>query len=384
MPHDAILFVIDTLNTGGAEKSLLDILSRFRQFRPIICHVYPGEELASEYRARGVEVISLNIPLNYHILRAARALRAVMEKYKPSIVHSTLWRADVICRLALIGKKIPLVNSFVNNSYHASRYKNASPAQRIKLYAVQAIDAITAPRADLFISNSRAIMESNCRALRILEKKVRVVYRGRSFDYPVLTAAERDRVRRENHWDGRKIFLNVGRLLDRKGQLDLIKAFAELQNEGARDCLLLVAGEGPFRPNLEKEIVDKGLGGSVVLLGNRTDVFTLLQIADYFIFPSHYEGLPGALIEAMIARIPIIASSIPENLECVNAGSAHLFEAGSVPDLQRAIGAAIQSIDANSEKTSQAYSEALEKFDLNRIAESYEGIYKQLLSQRVS
>lgn len=380
MSRDVILFVIDTLNTGGAEKSLLDILSRFRDFRPVICHVYPGAELASEYQNRGIEVVSLDIPLNYHFYRAVRALRAVMEKYKPSVVHSTLWRSDIICRLAVAGTGVPLVNSFVNNSYHPSRYKKSAITQGLKLAVVQFIDAITAGRADLFVSNSRAIMVSNCKALRIPESKVRVVYRGRSFEYPVLSSGERELIRRENHWSGRKIFLNVSRLLDRKGQLDLIRAFAILKKQDALDFVLLIAGEGPFRSTLEKEIAGAGLEGSVKLLGNRADVFTLLQTADYFIFPSHYEGLPGALIEAMIARIPIVASAIPENLECVNAASAHLFEAGSSTDLMRAITAVIRNTAGNAEKTENAYRDAREKFDLDKIAEHYEMIYKKLLS----
>jgi glycosyltransferase involved in cell wall biosynthesis len=117
----------------------------------------------------------------------------------------------------------------------------------------------------------------------------------------------------------------------------------------------------------------------VKLLGNRNDIPRLLSIADSFVFPSHYEGLPGALIEAMMAKVPIIASRIPENLECVNDSSATLHGPGDIQDLAKAIHTVLLSPNEFKNKAQKAHSDALLKFNLASIASQYEETYDKLL-----
>ena len=375
-----VLFVIDTLATGGAEKSILEIASRFREYQPVVCHIYNDESLKAAYQEKGIEVISLGVPGRYNFRLAAQRLSHVIDRLKPAIVHSTLFRSDVICRWLKGSNKIPLINSLVNNSYHPSRYRNASAIMRMKLMFVQAIDAFTAPRADLFISNSEAITLSNAKALKIPLHKIRVIYRGRDYkDFGNIPPARVESIRASLGLKNEKIVVNTGRLLERKGQLDLIRAFANARFVDPQ-TILLIAGEGPHRSVLEHEIQLLNIGDRVRLLGNRNDVPELLSIADCFAFPSHYEGLPGALIEAMMAGVPIIASDIPENLECVDRDAATIYASGDLQGLTASLESVINSSRDLREQTARARLLALEKFDIGAIAMKYENLYSQLLN----
>ncbi|HEY9005611.1 MAG TPA: glycosyltransferase [Ohtaekwangia sp.] len=379
MKSKKVLFLIDTLNTGGAEKSLLDILPQFKTYIPIVCHVYKGEELKDKYMARGIQVYSLNIPPPYNFSKAIAGVTEVVRKCKPDIIHSSLFRSDIISRVVASRLKVPLINSLINNSYHPSRFRNAGFVMKLKLKGVQLIDALTAGKVDLFISNSEAIRHSNAKALGIPLEKIKVIYRGRNVqDFQNIPVSETELLKNELYIQHQTVILNVSRLLDRKGQIDLLHAFKIIRKDHT-DTILLIAGDGPHRKLIEQAIADLELNEHVKLLGNRSDVPRLLSVADCFVFPSHYEGLPGALIEAMMAKVPIVASRIPENMECVDNTSATLHKPGDIQDLATAMSIALTSSEINN-KVFNAYAQAMAKFDLQSIVEQYEKTYDDLLT----
>jgi glycosyltransferase involved in cell wall biosynthesis len=376
-----ILFVIDTLQVGGAEVSLLEILSRFTRYEPVMCHIYPGAELAPRYGAAGVKVIGLNLPGHYNFSAGARALEKVIQDYSPAIVHSTLFRADIITRLCRKPKGVPLVSSFVNNSYHRDRYAKMGMVGKLKLRGVQLMDAISARRVDFFVSNSEEIKERSASDLWLNRKKIQVIYRGRRIEnFQGISVKQVAKLKESLGVKDRRIVLNVSRLLDRKGQLDLVRAFAQVKKM-VPDVHLLIAGEGSFRMVLEKEMDQLNIRGSISLLGNRSDVPELLGIADMFVFPSYYEGLPGALVEAMMAKVPIVASNIPENFECVGSDGALLFKRGDLDELVRQMNLCLNDSNGNQRRIETSFQASVSKFEISNVVAQYERMYDELLRQ---
>jgi glycosyltransferase involved in cell wall biosynthesis len=104
------------------------------------------------------------------------------------------------------------------------------------------------------------------------------------------------------------VLLSVGRLDAQKGQTDLVCAAAGVHAERP-DVRVLIAGEGPERQRLKELIRAFGLIHTVLLLGHRTDVPRLMSAADVFVFPSHFEGTPFAMLEAMSHGLPVIAAA---------------------------------------------------------------------------
>ena len=90
---------------------------------------------------------------------------------------------------------------------------------------------------------------------------------------------------------------------------------------------LQLIGEGELRKKLEVKINDLGLRSKIKLLGRRNDVPVILKNSDFFVFPSYYEGLGGALVEAFAAKLPCVCSSIPVLKEVVGKEDGSLFAA---------------------------------------------------------
>ena len=374
-----VLYLIDSLQTGGAEKSLVTIASKIKRLKPVFVYVYDGNLLEKKLREHEIEVYSLNIDREYNFKKAVEELLPLVKKINPDIIHSTLFNSDIIARKLKKRYPVILINSFVNNSYLQERYKKLSWLNKIKLFAFQQYDRLSSSNVDLFISNSEAIKVSNAAALKISLDKIKVIHRGRDISiYEDIENSQLYYLRSELSLANETILLNVGRLLERKGQMDLLIAFKDLLNS-KNNLKLLIAGEGPYETTLREYISENGLDKKVHLLGNRSDIPELLKIAHFFVFPSWYEGLPGSLIEAMMAGLPIIASDIPENLECVTEESALIFKKGNSIDLLQKINWALENREKMYDKAETGKQLARNKFDINLIVEEYEATYLNLI-----
>jgi glycosyltransferase involved in cell wall biosynthesis len=377
-----VIYVIDTLEGYGAERSLVEIAVNMQDVTPVFVHLYNGDALRPMLEQHSIKVYSLDITSKYAYKEAIHLLSPIIEFERPDIIHSTLFRADMISRkIKNLFPNIILVGSFVSNSYGRRRYGQLSPLSQLKLFVTQLKDRQTSHNVDFFISNSETIKGTNSKALGVSPKKVKVIYRGRSLmESPLNTTNKILHLKKELGLVDKKVFLNVGRLQKGKGQADLIKAFSEAGKVN-KEIVLLVAGEGPYRDELEKLIHNRDLHDRVKLLGYREDVRELLAVADYFIFPSYYEGLPGALIEAIIAGKPLIVSRIEENIECVPPGNALFFQPGNIKELKSQIETALQLPDWK-ERTRSSRTHAEKFFNIKDVSNQYETFYRKIVKER--
>ncbi|MCP9199897.1 glycosyltransferase [Gramella sp. GC03-9] len=369
-----VLFIIDTLEVGGAERSILEIASRFSEYNPILVSLFEGDALKQEYIKRGIEVIGLDFKsgTKQHII--LNRLQAILDDKNPQIIHATLIRSCLISRKLKRKPSVKLINSLVNNTYGFQRYRTLSPVRATKLFYTQLRDFMSVSKVDYFFSNSETIKNTSVRALKIDTSKIKVIYRGR--DPEVFIDVDADVLRKDLKKLNETLYTCVGRLIGRKGQLDLVAAFSEHLEKHPNSKLLLV-GEGPLRNDLEAKITALDLEEKILLLGQRDDIPEILTLTDYFIFPSYYEGLPGALVEAMFSKTPIVASGIPENLECINGDTSLTFKAGDIKDLVSKLN---EATDILWEKKLQlAYKKAIEDFSIKKIVNKYELTYDELI-----
>jgi glycosyltransferase involved in cell wall biosynthesis len=378
-----VLFLIDSLEGYGAEKSIVQIALHLEEVTPIFIHLYKGDKLKPSLELRGIKVYSLELDSETSVKEAVNSIIPIINKEKPEIIHSTLFRADVVARkLKQAFPGIFLVGSFVSNSYGVNRYKQLSPISRIKLFSTQLKDRMTAGKVDFFICNSKAIKKSNIRALGIPGNKVKVIYRGRCFEDYLPTTESVNLLKKELNLEDHIVFLNVSRLHRGKGQLDLLKAFKVLNAQNP-NTVLLIAGEGSFRGELEDLIKSLGLKKNVFLLGYREDVAKLLALADYFIFPTYFEGLPGALIEAIISKTPSIVSDIAENRECFVENGALFFQSGNIKELGNKMEEALIIRDWK-ERTESSLENARKNFEIKKVTLKYEELYIQIMEDRIA
>ena len=126
----------------------------------------------------------------------------------------------------------------------------------------------------------------------------------------------REAVRKSLGLEANLVVGHIGTLTTPKNHKFLLGVFAEIWKHRP-DAVLLSAGEGPLRPQIEEQIQDLGLEDSVRLLGNRRDVPDLLQAMDVFLFPSLHEGLPVSVVEAQAAGLPVLMSDAVTDEVCV-------------------------------------------------------------------
>ncbi len=327
-----VLLVINSLGTGGAERSLAELLPYLRQAGigvTVACLRHPKESAHGVHKAVEAHGVGVEVLPAAGFAGRALALRRVIRREAPDLVHTSLYMADQLGRLAALGTGVPVMSSLVNVSYGSTRSRLDPNLSPWKMGLVQAADAVT---ARLLTARFHAITKTAkahaVEQLGIAPERVTVVERGRSrarFGEP--TPERRQRARQAlGLADEDEVVLSVGRHYFQKGQRYLLEAGRLVARRRPRLRLLLAGIEGPMTPELEALAEEAPLrGGRVRFLGYREDVPDLLCAADVFAFPSLFEGLGGAMIEAMAMGVPVVASDIAPLREVSEGGSGALL-----------------------------------------------------------
>lgn len=141
---------------------------------------------------------------------------------------------------------------------------------------------------------------------------------------------------------GDSVLLAVGRLSKEKGHLDLLTAFACLRETHPElKCKLVIVGDGPERGTLEAAAQSKAIDVDVIFTGQISNVLPFYAAADVFVLPSHSEGSPNVLLEAMAANLPIVATAVGGVPEVVENNESALLVPANDP---QAVAAAIARV----------------------------------------
>lgn len=369
-----VLHVIDSLGLGGgAEHALAQQLPGLRDAG------IDGEVAVLTHRGFGLEetVTELGFPIHVlagpSIFRRVRSLRRLVEKTKPDVVHATLWDSCLTSRIALLGKRTPLINSIVNLTYDPVR-REFEGRTRWRDEIIRLIDAITIRRVDRIHALTEAVANDTVRALRVKRSKITVIPRGREGRSPQDVAAARKRVRSEMGLsDGVPVIITVGRQDHQKNQATLVRAFGIVLEEQPDARLWLVGRAGTQTSEIKAAVEELGETGGVIELGHRDDVSDLLCAADVFVFPSIYEGLGSAVIEAMSVPVPIVVSETPVLREVVDR--AGHFVGGTEGKLGSTIVDLLADQDERERLNAESRKRWAKQYSSNRITAATAAVY---------
>ena len=363
-----IVFAQDTLTDSGTERSHLQL---FRYFSPEIkVHVvyfYPDHTLLEEYKSHTASVTYLGSQKGFAWFRNFFSYVSFLRQATPDLMVSSLFRSNLLSRMASVVTGVPLIGTMVSDSYGEGKFREKSGLGRLKHRFIFFLDYLTSGIPVHWIANSNSVCKALSSHLNLSEERVTVIHRGRdSTRIPVW----KKRIPGDNQFR----FVYFGRLNKGKGLMELLTAFAQIQKKISSVELWLI-GEGRFRTALERSADELGISASVSFQGYRPNAVQMITECDCFIFPSWYEGFSGALIEAMMSGIPIIASDIPMNLEALKPNLHGLvFPVRDTASLTRCMITAIDDQKALMEMGQEARQEALRRFDLSVIASQYEQV----------
>lgn len=318
-----VLHVINRLLMSGAETSLREILltTQRQGLDHAIVVLAPDRNELDDVRAAGIPVHVPPRPLHSWLARVRHVMQAI-DAEAPDLVHTTLFDADVAGRVAARLTRTPALSSLVNTPYDPLATPQGNVA-KTKLWGVRQVDRFLSRHATTaFHAISQAAADAAVRDLGVELSRIFVVPRSRDLERLGAPSEERrEDVRRRLGIDAvRPVVLNVARHERQKGLEYLVRGVAEVRNV-VPSLLLLQAGREGNATSALSELVDQvGVSDQIRFLGFRDDVGDLLAAADVFVFPSLYEGLGGAVLEAMAMRVPIVASDIPALREVLDDG----------------------------------------------------------------
>ena len=306
--------------------------------------------ISAEAQRRGVEAVAL--PIAWKRPAGWLALRRWLAAERPDAVntHSSTdsWLA------ALAGAGAPIVRT-----RHISAPVGANPWNRW-LYGSAARRVVT---------TGEFLRKQLLRTLRLPEEHV----------ISIPTGIELKSFSRAPRADlgippGATVFGIVATLRSWKGHQDLLDAFSRIEREG--DFHLVIAGDGPQRPFLEKRIASP----RVHLLGHREDVPEVLAALDCFVLPSYAnEGVPQAIMQAMASGLPVISTRVGAITEAVREGETGVFVPPRDP---AALAAAMLDLARSPQKRADLGSAgrrvAQRDFSLERMLDRMEAVFRAL------
>lgn len=377
-----VLYVIDSLAPGGAESSLASLAPLYRR-RGIdleVAYLHDRSGLHDLLEAAGARLTSLaGTGGRAGWIRRASAL---VRDRRPDLVHTTLFEADLVGRLAAASARVPVVSSIVTVGY--GRSMRQEPGIRpVRLWGAQLADAATARLVRRFHAVSGHVADVMAPRLLVPRSRFEVVPRGR--DPQALGVRTPQRTERARAMlgaaPGDRLLLAVARHEYAKG-LDVALRALPLVRAEAPSARLLVAGrEGNHTVALLALAAGLGLGDAVELLGPRRDVADLLCAADVFVLPTRREGFPGAVLEAMALEAPIVATALPTVAEAVASGEHALLVPPDDPAaLASAILATLGAPEAARRRTLSAHARFHDHFTIDQAADGMAAFYEAALS----
>lgn len=375
-----VLLVLDSLVPGGAERSTVAMLPGLLERG-----IYPEVVTLHDRPGLQADVQALDVPL-YEIgsqqgrLSWIRRLHGVMRRSRPDLVHTTLFWSDVCGRVAATAARVPVVSSLATVNYGPVQL--ASPhLRRSSLRAHQMLDASTARLTTRLHAVSETVADEMASNLRYPRHRIDVVHRGRPAE--LLNPRPTGSVAQARSCLGisneRPTVLLVARHEPDKGIDRAIEAMPNVLR-AVPDAVLVVAGmETRHSAGLVERIGELDLAASVHLLGHRTDVPDLLSLADAFLLPSRREGLPGALLEAMAAGVPIVANELPQVREVITTEQGHITEARDAARFADAIVDVLTDRAAATVRAERARDRFRQHFTLDRTNDAMAAFYRRSL-----
>jgi glycosyltransferase involved in cell wall biosynthesis len=366
-----ILHVVDCLNVGGTERQLFELLRRTdrTRYRPLLATFKAGGELLGKLRELGIEPVIF--PLRGSLAQANTAFQItrmamLIRSENVKVVHAHDFYANVI---GVAAASLAGVKSIVSRR-DLAHWLGGTQRKTLRL---------ACRMADAVIANAAAVAEQTGRDFAVDAHKMQVVPNGidvAHFDLqafrtpaPLLPAGDVSIPR---------VAMVASMHLPDKGHADLLEAAAILKSRGVRAQFLFVS-DGALRPELEAKAQALGVRDDVVFLGRRADVPSVLVRCDVIAHPSWSEGFPNAVLEAMCAARPVVATRVGGIPEVMDDGvHGLLIEPRRPAELASALEKILANPLAGHVMGLRGRQHVVREYSLDKMRKTVEALYEQL------
>lgn len=355
-----ILYVITGLAQGGAERVVCDLADKMYEKGNEVKIAYLTGEILTSPTHKEIELTKVNLNNIASLPKAYLVLSRLIKNYHPDVVHSHMVHANLFTRLIRLA--VP-INKLISTAH------NSNEGGRLRMLSYRATHNL----ADLTtnVSNTAVTAFEEKKAVPISSMKT--VYNGVDFNKFSYSSTARQEIAEELSLDHKcKIILAVGRFNKQKNYPNLLKAIKLLKDSLNSSFVILVAGDGELRSEIETQIDKLGLINEVILLGRRNDISKLMSACDVFVLSSDYEGLPTVLIEAMACQAHVVSTDVSGVREIVSK-FGKVVPVKQPVVLANALEEVLINIDQS--KNILGFNHVKSRFDLNIISDKWLEIY---------
>jgi len=378
MPRTSKISVFEIIadsSLSGAPRHLLALLSHIDRTKFVVTVILPEGELVDELKKLKVPVFT--VPMQGSTdLASTSAIRKLLIKYEPDIVHTHGQRAGHLGRMA--AHQLPIIKIHTEHTYTGNFKLNNPIWHWTHLRAMNTLDRFT----NHTIAVSDSVKTFLVSAGVSKPDKVTVIHNGIDSlrSKPTDTAIKKYRASLDV--SPRDLLVGtIGSLNKQKDTDVLIKAFAAMHAKWPNTELLII-GKGERLRELQRLSKKQGVEDSVIFAGAMADVNTALFSMDLFVLPSRSEAFGISILEAMRASVPVIASRVGGIPEIITDNyNGLLFESGNVKSLSATM-LKLLNDKRLQKKIVSHYPETLRKFSAKNMTKQVEEIYRESLVKK--
>ncbi len=282
--------LITSLNIGGTERYLLELCrAQKAKYNCRVGFMKAEGPVADELRSEAV-------PVEY--VGTAAGIYRFLRKHKPRVLHTHLYRANIVGRFVGAAARVPII---ISSQHSIGAWR--SPRHSL-------LDRWSSSFADCIVTDSEAARRVLIDRERIDSNRIRVIHSSAVKPDAMLSALSRDSARAKLGLGvADPVFGCVARLHPAKG-VQHLPALARTLARAMPAAKIVVAGDGPLRSDLERRIRGGSLDSMIHLLGWRIDIPDILAALDVFFLPSVEESFPRTILEALAAGCPVVATDV--------------------------------------------------------------------------
>lgn len=373
-----VLFVITQEEFGGAQRFIYELVTRLEPEKYEIL-VATGKSQSGDFlkslnekniNTRTLLFLRRGINPIFDALGIIELMRTI-DRFKPDYLHLNSSKAGVLGSIA--GLKVKKV------IYRTGGWSFNDPWPFWKKKLFIAAEKITAGFKDVIVVNNKNDHEQAVKLKIRPKEKLELIHNG--IDALKIEFLPKDKARlRLKVSQAEFIIGTIANFYPAKGLKYLIEAI-KLLTDGIRQTAnsrikLAIIGDGEERLDLESRIKDYGLEKDIILLGRVQEAFKYIKALDVFVLPSVKEGFPWTILDAMAAKLPIIATSVGALPEIIDNGkNGILVEPKNPQQLAEAIKQLLENERTRQELGIQAHQTVLFKFPIEKMVRETETLF---------
>ncbi|MFW6133967.1 MAG: glycosyltransferase [Elusimicrobiota bacterium] len=362
-----ILFILDCLDPGGAQRAVINILNNIdkEKFSPHLVLIKGGGKIKQSL-SNDIPIHELNFNrVRFSFIKLARFIK----KASPDIILSTPTYISVLV-------------------YIARKYMFNLPDWIIRCPTIESISLKTVDSFFTRIFARKAYKSANKVVIMTEEMRKDLIENFKlsdkkfvSIPNPVdVDSIEKQSIQEVKHVWLRKdrkipVIISMGRLDPAKGYEILLKAFCEFRKK--KDAKLIILGEGKLRKKLRKLAFNLGIEKDVDFAGVKKNPYSYIAKSDLFVLSSLWEGFPNALVEAMACKVPVIASNCQSGPSEIitNGENGILVSPGDPMELSKAMNKVFEKPDYRERLVLNGFNRAKD-YEAKKVTKKYEKLFK--------